>query len=366
MSIPNFLAFYLPQFHPTPENDAWWGKGFTEWTNVTKAQPLYRKHYQPHLPSDLGFYDLRVPEVRQAQADLARQYGIMGFCYYHYWFEGKRLLTDVTDAMIKSGDPDFPFCFCWANETWSKRWLGEDKEILIQQTYSKQDFKNHARHLAGIFSDRRYIRVNNRPVFIIYRFIGIPAELNCVETMREEWNALGVAQPYLVAVDVHNRHFDYISVGFDAILAFEPALGELPDAFDDAPSFSKLKRNLANGIISQNLKIYDYEEATSLMNTYADSSCRIPSLLVGWDNTARRAEKGIIFENCNPESFERVLRKRMSKWKQNPHPSNLFFLNAWNEWAEGNHLEPDVKYGLGYLKKFKSVIDELKSPLHLC
>lgn len=357
-SKPDFIAFHLPQFHPTPENDLWWGKGFTEWTNVTKAKPLYKNHYQPHLPADLGFYDLRLEVSREQQAEMARDFGISGFCYYHYWFEGKRLLTEVSDAIVNSGKPDFPFCLCWANETWSRRWTGEDKNILIQQTYSLQDFRNHAQFLGNIFEDKRYIRINDRPVFIIYRFKGIPTDLNCIEIMRQEWNSMSIEQPYLVAVDVHDRKFNYENAGFDTALAFEPALGDIPESFSEGASWSRFKRNLSNGVLSTKLKVYDYEKATAMMNDYPESYDRIPSLLVSWDNSSRRGEKGIIFENCNPHSFGRVLTNRMKKWKENPHPSNLFFLNAWNEWAEGNHLEPDMKYGQGYLKTFKSVIDK--------
>ena len=159
------IAFYLPQFHPIPENDAWWGKGFTEWTNVAKARPLFRGHYQPHLPADLGFYDLRLPETREAQAELAREHGISGFCYYHYWFHGRRLLERPFQEVLESGRPKFPFCLCWANEPWSRRWLGEEQDILIAQTYSREDDEAHSEYLSSVFSDERYITVGNRPVF---------------------------------------------------------------------------------------------------------------------------------------------------------------------------------------------------------
>ena len=169
------IAFYLPQYHPFPENDEWWGKGFTEWRNVVKARPLYRGHYQPHLPADLGFYDLRVPEVRQQQADMARMYGINGFCYYHYWFNGHQLMERPLEEMLSSGNPDFPFMLCWANENWTRAWDGGSRHILIAQNYSEEDDRAHIRYLLdNVFSDSRYIRVDGKPVFLIYRSMLFP------------------------------------------------------------------------------------------------------------------------------------------------------------------------------------------------
>ena len=349
------IAFYLPQFHPIPENDAWWGSGFTEWTNVTKARPLFRGHYQPHLPADLGFYDLRLPEAREAQAALGREYGIEGFCYFHYWFNGKRLLERPFDEVLASGRPDFPFCLCWANETWSKRWLGEDREILIQQTYSVEDFRNHARWLARAFADKRYIRVNGHPVFVIYRYSGIPNEIPAIAILREELSNQGSDDPYLIAVDAHNPNLDYEDIGFDHRLAFQPTLGVLPLGLDDRPSLKRAWRNFRWGSTSTLHKLYDYTEAVDAMEKDAADRPRIPCVLVSWDNSPRRAEKGIIFQNCNPQSFGRVLERRLRNWRKSSPSTDLFFLNGWNEWAEGNHLEPDQKFGLGYLEELRRV-----------
>jgi lipopolysaccharide biosynthesis protein len=181
---PRVIAFYLPQYHPIPENDLWWGKGFTEWTNVAKARPVFRGHCQPHLPADLGFYDLRVAESRDAQAALAREYGIQGFCYFHYWFNGKRLLERPFDEVLGSGRPDFPFCLCWANESWSRRWLGEERDVLMEQTYSQEDDLAHADWLGRAFADNRYIRIGGRPLFLVYRPAHLPDAKRTVELWR--------------------------------------------------------------------------------------------------------------------------------------------------------------------------------------
>src|SRR5437667_7337089 len=217
------IAFYLPQFHPIPENDAWWGKGFTEWSNVVKAKPLFRGHYQPHLPADLGFYDLRLPETRQAQADLARQYGIYGFCYYHYWFNGQRLLGRPLDDVLASGKPDFPFCLCWANENWTRRWDGRERELLMEQRYSDDDDRAHMRWLAEAFGDERYIRVNNKPLFLVYRASRIPDPLRTTTIWRDEAQRLGFGDLYLCRVESFaDERDDPLRIGFDAAVEFQP------------------------------------------------------------------------------------------------------------------------------------------------
>lgn len=355
---PRFIAHHLPQFHPTPQNDAWWGKGFTEWTNVVRAKPLFKGHYQPHLPGDLGFYDLRLPEVREAQADLARQYGIHGFMHYHYWFKGQRMIERPVDEMLASGKPDFPFCLCWANETWSKRWLGEEKEVLMLQDYSPEDFRAHARWLARAFADPRYIRVAGRPVFVIYRYADLPKEYDGIALLRDELAKQGSADPFLIATDVHDRLTDYRAAGFDHTLAFQPALGTLLNAFDNRPfTFGRLWRNFRrHGVLSGRVKLYRYETALETMerDEARASAPQIPCLLVSWDNSPRRSERGTIFADCSPRAFGKALERRLEAWVKNPPGTDLFFLNAWNEWAEGNHLEPDLKFGTGYLDELNA------------
>jgi hypothetical protein len=352
------IAIYLPQFHPTPENDEWWGKGFTEWTNVTKAKSLFKGHYQPQLPSDLGFYDLRLEETRIAQAEMAKQYGIEGFSYYHYWFKGKRLIERPFEDTLKSKKPDFPFCLFWANETWSRRWLGEEKEILIKQEYSKEDDQNHADYLANVFQDERYITVNNRPVFIIYRPTDLPNPSETIAIIKETCIKKNGVEPYLVA---SNSHCDDIQklmgFGFDQILFFKPKM-VLPDVFNDNFLYRRLKRNLFNhGVFDGKLKIYTYQEALEYMERVEPKSFNniIPCVFVGWDNTARRKEKGIIMKDNTPELFQGEINRVVKKIKDSDENTGLLFINAWNEWAEGNHLEPDHKNGDKFLNCIKNI-----------
>jgi lipopolysaccharide biosynthesis protein len=254
------IAFYLPQFHPIPENDAWWGKGFTEWTNVVKAKPLFGKHYQPHLPADLGFYDLRLPETRQAQARLAQEAGLYGFCYYHYWFHGYRLLERPFNEVLASGEPDFPFCLCWANETWSRDWIGQERDILIQQTYSEEDDRQHACWLSRVFLDHRYITHKGRPVFLLYSVPRHPNAARFCEILRETCRQSGTQNPYLIGVDGHCPFQDTRKQGFDTTLHFEPQLSALPECFSDRWSVRRYIRNLRLGVRSGRMKLYDYRE----------------------------------------------------------------------------------------------------------
>jgi lipopolysaccharide biosynthesis protein len=348
------IAFYLPQFHPIPENDSWWGMGFTEWTNVAGARPVYRGHRQPRLPADLGFYDLRLHETRQAQADLASEHGLSGFCYYHYWFNGRRLLERPFDDVLTSGRPDFPFCLCWANESWTRRWLGEDCEILLSQTYSDEDDRHHAEWLAGAFSDPRYLREDGRPIFLIYRPADLPSAKHTTDVIRQICESRGVGAPFLIGVDAHRPGKDFREDGFDATLVFEPQLGALDGAFDDGFSLRKLVRNLRLGVTNGRVKTYDYREARAKMNQRVRNFPTIPSVFVRWDNTPRRGGDGIVMVNCSPEAFAAALQSVICELTG----SQLVFINAWNEWAEGNYLEPDQEYGLGYLEEMRRVLEE--------
>ena len=349
------LSFYLPQFHPIPENDEWWGKGFTEWTNVASAKPLFRGHYQPHIPADLGFYDLRLAETRNAQAELAKQHGIEGFCYWHYWFNGRRLLERPFNEILSSHEPDFPICLAWANESWSRRWLGEEKAILMQQDYSREDNTNHCHWLAEAFSDPRYIKVNERALFLIYRPRHLPEPERFTHTLREICLHQGLAEPFLVGIDAHCPNFDCREIGFDTTLKFEPQLGLLPYSHKDDFDWKKSTHNILKGNFKPNLKVYDYVEARRLMNEMQPGHPYIPCVFVGWDNTPRRGKNGVIITNATPENFAIGLQDAMESVIEKPAEERFFFINAWNEWAEGNHLEPDQRYGTRFLEAVREL-----------
>ncbi len=330
------LAFYLPQFHPIPENDEWWGKGFTEWANVVRAEPLFPGHYQPHLPAHLGFYDLRSPETRERQAELAQAHGIEAFCYWHYWFLGKRLLSKPFDETLATGRPDFPFCLAWANEPWSRRWLGEEQEVLMKQEYSRKDDLKHARWLVDAFSDHRYLRVHGRPLFLIYRPTHLPEPERTAELIRKVTVDAGLPEPFLLGVNAF-KDIDYRTIGFDGTVDFEPRLGALGNPRQDG------------------LKVYDYREARKRMRLERDFPVH-PSIVVSWDNTPRRGENGVVLTNSTPKTFEEGLREMVGSLLVRPFEERLLFLNAWNEWAECNHLEPDRRFGLGYLEAVRRVV----------
>lgn len=347
------IAFYLPQFHPIPENDEWWGKGFTEWTNVAKARPQFPGHTQPHLPADLGFYDLRLPEAREAQANLAREYGIHGFCYYHYWFTGRRILERPFNEVLASGKPDFPFCLCWANENWTRAWDGGEKEALLTQTYSDEDDIAHIRSLIPAFRDPRYIRINGRPLFLVYRTENMPDAARTAALWREEARQAGVGEIYLARVESFRGDINPADVGFDAAVEFAPDWR----ALDQFMFRSKLFRQacrwglLPETYLRQSITRYDYLVERMLAKAtppWKRFRCATP----GFDNSSRRALKGAaIYHGTTPKRYQQWL-SRLVRTAQTEHEGDerLVFINAWNEWAEGNHLEPDQWHGHAYLE----------------
>lgn len=325
---------------------------------MQRAKPLFRGHDQPRVPADLGYYDLRDPEARAAQADLAAEHGIEAFCYWHYWFEGKRLLERPFEEVLRTGEPSFPFCLAWANESWSRRWLGEERDILQKQTYSERDDAEHARWLVGAFADDRYLRVDGRPLYLIYRPRHLDDARRTVEALRAECSRAGVGEPYLIGIDAHCPGYDCRELGFDSTLAFAPQLDALPNYADDGPTRSKLLRNLRRGVPSATLKIYDYAEARRLMEAIERDFPFHPSVFAGWDNSPRRGRDGVIVTDLTPERFEVAVRAAAALVAERPVEEQLVFLNAWNEWAEGNYLEPDRTSGRGLLEAVGRVATE--------
>ncbi len=340
------IAFHLPQFHPTPENDRWWGKGFTEWTNVARAKPLFPGHVQPRVPADLGFYDLRLPEARHAQAEMAREYGIEGFCYYLYWFGGRRILERPVNEILKSGEPDFPFCLCWANHSWSSVWDGTD-QTLIEQVYPGWD--DHAAHfdwLLGAFTDPRYIKLDGKPVFLIYVPDAIPDVQKVMDFFRKRADEAGLPGLHIVGVSHREQGWDPRTRGMDAcVMQVLPKLdGRIPRRYLS----TKLKLMMEKEDVK--LTIWDYEEfMPSLLRTNRVSFPDYPVVLPGWDNTPRSGKRGLVLQGSTPELFARHLREAIGRVADYEPEQRLVFLKAWNEWAEGNYVEPDQTWGHAYL-----------------
>lgn len=352
LSPPRFIAFYLPQFYPTPYNDEWWGKGYTEWTNVVKSGPRFRGHYQPHIPADLGFYDLRLPETRMAQAELAHKYGVYGFCYYHYWFHGKRILERPLDEVMASGVPDFPFCVCWANESWTRAWEGSVRNMLVEQKYSEEDDLAHIRHLISKFRDRRYIRVEGKPLVLIYRIEIMPNPHRTADLWREEARKAGLDDIFLVNVESNyvREGQNPKEIGFDAAMRFQP----------NVLMFSKIDRALH--AVKSPIKldtIYDYRELyrrwyVSPRSTYRSFECVTPM----WDNSARRARKAVMFTHATPEDYEKWLQTAVQRSQPDRDGQRWVFINAWNEWGEGCHLEPCQKWGRSFLEATRRIYSQ--------
>ncbi len=365
MSLVRSIAFYLPQFHPIPENDEWWGKGFTEWTNVVKAKPLFKGHYQPKLPTELGLYDLRVPEVREQQANLAKEYGIEGFCYWHYWFgNGRRILERPFNEVLESGKPDFPFCLAWANETWTGVWHGLNNEILIEQTYpGKEDYIAHFHFLIKAFKDKRYIRVDDKPIFVIYRPNAIPDIKLFTETFQQQAIENGLKGVYLVATNVQTD-WDAGANGFDAItpsnhdkLAYVRSDNELKNFYRKQLNRKKVSK-VFKKIFKQPTHVYEYKEAMKWFIRDDNSKSQVyPMVIPNWDNTARSGVNGFVLHNSTPELFKQVMIKAINKVKDLPADKKIVFIKSWNEWAEGNYIEPDRKYGRKYLEVIRELTD---------
>ena len=385
MGIPaRLIAFYLPQYHPIPENDEWWGKGFTEWTNVAKGKPLFKGHYQPKLPADLGFYDLRVPEVREAQAELARSAGIEGFCYYHYWFAGRRLLERPFNEVLASGKPDFPFCLCWANASWSGEWYGAPNRTLIEQTYpGPDDWRNHFWAIRDAFLDKRYLRVDDKPVFVIFRPLNLPNIAGFIQEWQELAIQIGLPGIHFVAHLFYDEFdWDFRPQGFDSCVVvshlrvFRWSARELFSGAqeNDHPKEVNLSGASENGNSSKGelrqwlwrryrLSIGKFYRMALYRHAvpYLLAGCNkqpdvYPCVIPNWDNTSRSGVRAHVLHESTPELFRMHLRDALAMVESRPMDRRLVFIKSWNEWAEGNYLEPDQEFGLDYLKVIRNEI----------
>jgi hypothetical protein len=348
------VALYLPQFHPIPENDTWWEPGFTEWTNVTKAKPLYAGHRQPDLPSELGFYDLRVPEVRIQQASLAKQGGVSAFCYYHYWFgNGRRILERPLNEVVASGEPDFPFMVCWANQTWTGIWHGLDSRILVQQTYpGREDEAAHFRTLAPMFHDPRYVKVNGKPVFMVYA----PSSLPNSNAFTDHWRDLalkdGLPGLYLIAQHA-DINWDARSAGFDACV-LQPALIRRRTQISWAEPWLKIKNKWLDNLGTPT--VLDYEKLLPHLLPDNRPPSAIPCVLPNWDNTPRSGSRGVVLEGSSPATFGIALDRALQACARRDAEDNFLFIKSWNEWAEGNHIEPCRRHGRAYLDVLRAKV----------
>lgn len=362
---PKIIALYLPQYHPTANNDIWWGKGFTEWTNVGKAKPLFKGHYQPKVPADLGYYDLRLPQIREEQAKLAKEAGVYGFCYYHYWFgNGRQELELPFNEVLNLGKPDFPFCLCWANESWHSKFWNLDgtihKKCLVEQIYDdKEGHKKHFLHLLPAFKDERYIKIDGKPLFMIYQ----PFLFDDIERFINQWNQLAIDYGFpgihFVAhlfLNVNQKNIDKLNnMGFNAVnsLGLHIAMNGIHQTLGTI----QMKLNSILGKLKRAVK---YSKAYPLFLQEVDKKENVyPTLIPNWDHTPRSGRAGTVLVDSTPilfkkhciETFEIVRKKRIE--------NQIIFIKSWNEWGEGNYMEPDLKYGKGYIEALRSAIDEM-------
>lgn len=357
--MARFIAFYLPQYHPIPENDEWWGKGFTEWTNVARAKKLFPGHKQPRIPADLGFYDLRIPEVREAQAELARAAGIEGFCYWHYWFgNGKRLLERPFNEVVASGKPDFPFCLAWANHSWKKKlWdpnaPGKDIMLIEQEYPGESDYINHFYTLLPAFQDKRYIRVNGKLLFMIYQAKGFKDITLFIQLWRNLARENGLDNFYFVTTDADSRNKnENIQLGFDAIYN--------SDQYNIHHHCNILFKLLFFFLRKIGLPtIFSYKKAIKYM---VIDDCKnnnvIPCIVPNWDHSPRSGRNAILLYNSHPKYFKKLVKHALNIINNKPAEEQIIFIKSWNEWGEGNYMEPDLEYGKGYLTALREAIDE--------
>ncbi len=352
------IALYLPQYHPINENDEWWGKGFTEWTNVGKAKPLFKGHDQPKVPGDLGYYDLRVPEVRLEQARMAKEHGIDGFCYYHYWFgHGRQLLERPFNEVLQSGSPDFPFMLCWANESWhSKFWKMEgsfiSKEMLMEQTYGdRKEYEDHFYALLEAFKDKRYIKIDNKPAFMIYKPLDFPEVANFIKKWQELAVQNGLDGIYFIGQYRSPEKFreQILNKGFDAVNPVHILEFLYHRNFFERKIIKKIRKWRHTPIIVK------YKEAMKYFNIEEDNYPDVfPTIIPNWDHTPRSQKDGIVIDQSTPQLFKEHVEQVFSQLAHKKG-HKICFIKSWNEWGEGNYMEPDLKYGKAYLSAFKEI-----------
>lgn len=375
------IAYYLPQFHPIPENDKYWGKGFTEWTNVAKAKPLFKGHYQPRIPADLGFYDLRLPEVREQQAQMAREAGIEGFCYWHYWFgNGKRLLQRPFNEVLQSGKPDFPFCLAWANHSWkTSTWEngGKDRMIVEQRYLGEEDYTMHFQEVLPSFRDKRYITIEDKPLFAIFDPYNFRDVSNFIKTWQRLAKENGLKGIYFIAIcnststlqrnadgtlkrvtpnlqSSERVYNDLLNLGFDGINSFGKSRAEML-------CMGKYAR-IAKKLLHQYLPFLpthciDYEKITQHFFAPEDSWQNVyPSIFPQWDRTPRAGSSEGVYIKATPTSFKKHIQDALNVIKNKDVQHQILFLRSWNEWGEGNYVEPDLKYGHGFLDAIQETI----------
>lgn len=359
--MSRFIAFYLPQYYPTPENEKWYGKGFTEWTNVAKAKPLYRGHYEPHIPADLGFYDMRLKNTIISQAAMARKYGIEGFCYWHYWFgNGISFLAEPFQRLIEDKNIDIGFCLSWANDSWyASQWESHasGKKLMAEQIYpGAKDIDAHFYSLLEAFRDERYIRVNSKPVFCVH----FPTNYRGIAQFIDRWRNLakkeGLNDFFFIGKDhcCDNKKW-ILEQGFDAIYDVNCLRIHRMNKNIVEKAYLKIKRE-----IFHRPSVYQYKAAIKYMITEEDKADDVfPVILPNWDHSPRTGGNSVIFDKCEPRYFKWLTEKAISANHQ-PEEKNIIFIQSWNEWGEGNHLEPDLKYGHGYLEALKEAVDEYK------
>lgn len=355
-SIARVIAFYLPQYHPIPENDEWWGKGFTEWTNVGKAKALFKGHYQPKVPADLGYYDLRLPEVREQQAELAKASGIEGFCYYHYWFDaGKQLLEKPFNEVLASGNPTLPFMLCWANESWYVKLWNHDgvngKRLLVEQKYGcREEQIAHFNYLLDAFKDERYIRIDEKPAFMIYRPLDVPNVKDLIQLWQELAVENGLKGIHFIGQSTETEKFSttILSLGFDSVNSVRH--------YDILKNRTLIHKGLSRirRLMRPFPHVFDYEKSTKEMINKGDLENNVfPTLIPNWDHTPRSGYGGFVLNNSTPEKFGVHVDEFLNLVSRKDDSRKILFLKSWNEWGEGNYVEPDIKFGRGYLDELR-------------